>query len=194
MAHLRSLDYQDVTEEQAQSNKDLLEEVLAARKELVERISYLEVAFDYDWDAAKVYREMKESNPSSMVLKAVTEAKKRKAAGKKEGSEDKKKKKSDENNNGASNNNRWRGVQPQMYHAPPQQTYWAPNPAPHHHGYQNAFHPPAAPYARQAAQFRLSRPPGCFNCGEANHGFRRCPNLPSNLPPPPKNPPHPSNM
>ena len=90
--HLRALDSQDLTEDQAQNNKDLLED-------LVEGIKYLEVAYDYDWDAAKVFREMREANPSSIVLKAVTEAKKHKAAVKKE-PEDKKKKKGDVNNNG----------------------------------------------------------------------------------------------
>ena len=192
VAHLRTLQYEDSDEEQ--EGKDLLEEVLVARKELVERINYLEVAFDYDWDAAKVYREMKESNPSSMVLKAVTEAKKRKAAGKKESAEDKKKKKDDSGSSNSNNNNsggnRWRGGQA-MY--PPQ--YWPPPPPPpQYHSYQAPTYaqPPAAPYGRQAAQFRPSRPPGCFNCGEANHGFRRCPNMPGNPPPPPKNPPPPN--
>ena len=53
--HLRSLFYHGSTEEQIQENRDLLEEVIAARRELVERISYLEVAYDYDWEAAKVF-------------------------------------------------------------------------------------------------------------------------------------------
>lgn len=51
---------------------------MSARKDLVERMKYLEVAFDYDWDTAKVFLEMKESNPFSMVLKAVTESKREK--------------------------------------------------------------------------------------------------------------------
>ena len=77
----------------------------------------MEVACDYDWDAAKVYRDMKESDSSSMVLKAITEAKNRKAVGKKDGGDEKtKKKKVDENNNTAGN--RWRGGQYQQYQPP----------------------------------------------------------------------------
>ena len=78
--HLRTLIEQDASEDQVQENKDIIEDILSARKDLVERMKYLEVAYDYDWDTAKVFLEMKESNPSSMVLKAVTESKKRKAA------------------------------------------------------------------------------------------------------------------
>ena len=78
---LRSLRYQGASEEQVQENKDLLEEVLAARKELVDRIQYLEVAHDYDWDAAKVFLKMREANPSSIVLKAVKSSSKRSVVG-----------------------------------------------------------------------------------------------------------------
>ena len=189
--HLRSLYYKDSTEEQMQENRDLLEEVLTARKELVERITYLEVAFDYDWEAAKVFLEMREANPSSIVLKAVTEAKKRKAASK-EGkeTEEKKKKKPDANNNSSSSNSvHWRGSNFQRpYAQPPVLSYWAPSPQqqpPPFYGYANPY-PPASPYGRQASSgFRPTRPPGCFTCGEANHGFRRCPNASGPPPPPP---------
>ena len=185
--HLRSLYYQGSTPEQIQDNKDLLEEVLAARKDIVERLQYLEVAFDYDWEAAKVYREMKEANPSSIVLKAVTEAKKRKAAGKTKDTDEKKKRKNDDNNNYTPRNSGWRSSSYQQSYQP-QQPYWQP-PAPiqaPYYNYQNAYHPPAAPYGRQTNTFRPSRPPGCFTCGEASHGFRRCPN--ANAPPPPPPP------
>ena len=186
--HLRSLRYEDATEEQTQDNKDLLEEVLAARKELVERTNYLEVAHDYDWDAAKVYREMKEANPSSIVLKAVTESKKRKAAvgGKKDTEEKKKKKPEAASSSGPSSGGSWRGAQHYAaYHPPVQQQYWQPQ----YSGY-HAPYPPAAPYNRQANQFRQTpRPAGCFTCGEASHGFRRCPNASTTAatkaPPPP---------
>lgn len=50
--HLRSLHYHDSSNEQLHENKVLLEEVLAACKELVDHVKYLEVAHDYDWDAA----------------------------------------------------------------------------------------------------------------------------------------------
>ena len=129
--HLRSLYYKDSTEEQMQENRDLLEEVLTARKELFERITYLEVAFDYDWEAAKVFLEMREANPSSIVLKAVTEAKKRKAASKKgKETEEKKKKKPDANSNSSSNSStHWRGSNFQRpYAQPPAMSYWAPGP------------------------------------------------------------------
>ena len=43
--HLKSLYYQGSTTQQIQENQDLLDEVVAARKELVDRIQYLEVAF-----------------------------------------------------------------------------------------------------------------------------------------------------
>ena len=199
--HLRSLFYHGSTEEQIQENKDLLDEVLAARKELVDRINYLEVAFDYDWEAAKVFREMKEANPSSIVLKAVTEAKKRKAASKegKEG-EEKKKKRTDSNNNAHTGNAGWRSGQYRPPYAGPPQGYWtqaAVNPAPYY-GYHGAYQPapPPTPYSRQAGNFRpQTRPPGCFTCGEANHGFRRCPNAAAGQPPPPppmSKPPPPS--
>ena len=208
VTHLRSLHYQDASDEQIQDNTDLLEEVLTARKELVERIDYLEVAYDYDWDAAKVYLEMKEANPSSIVLKAVTEAKKRKAAGKKDG-EDKKKKREDSNNNSTSNsssnnssgpshrshghgaNNAWRSS---AAYAPQQSPYpfygWqGGNGAPQPYYGSYASYAPAAPYNRQANQFRPPRPPGCFNCGKSSHGFRRCPNMAAPPPPPPPKPP-----
>ena len=194
--HLKSLYYKGCTEEQIQENKDLLEEVVAARKDLVDRITYLEVAFDYDWEAAKVFLEMREANPSSIVLKAVTEAKKRKAAvkGGKEG-EEKKRKKPDANNNSApSGSSSWRnpGYQYPAYNAGQHNLHWMAGQntqaAPPFYGYPNPY-PPAAPYNRQAGSFRPPRPPGCFNCGEANHGFRRCPNAPASTsapkPPPP---------
>ena len=97
--------YAGSSADQIQENRDLVDELKAARKELVERITYLEVAYDYDWEAAKVFREMREANPSSIVLKAVTEAKKRKAASKggKDTEEGKKtRKKTDANNNNSS--------------------------------------------------------------------------------------------
>ena len=162
---------------------------MAARKDLVDRISYLEVAYDYDWDAAKVFLEMREANPSSIVLKAVTEAKKRQAASKsgKEAPEKKRKGKADANNNtAAASGSGWRGYQQQ--YAGPQQNYWGQTaPTQPFYGYQSPY-PPAAPYNRQATSFRPStRPPGCFTCGEASHGFRRCPNASSAPPPPPPN-------
>ena len=189
--HLRSLRYEESSDESTQNTKDLLEEVLAARKDLVDRIKYLEVAYDYDWDAAKVFLEMREANPSSIVLKAVTEAKKRKAAGKKE-PEEKKRKKTDSNNNvGSGSAPNWRGQMPyrqfqmqapQQYWQQPQQPQFG---GPQYSGYApTPQYPPAAPYGRQANAFRPARPPGCFNCGESSHGFRRCPNVP----PPPSAP------
>ena len=188
--HLRSLRYEDATDEQTQDNKDLLEEVLAARKELVERTNYLEVAHDYDWDAAKVYREMREANPSSIVLKAVTESKKRKAAvGGKKDTEEKKKKPEAAASAGSSSGGSWRGAPHYAaYHPPaPPSQYWQPQ----YSGY-HAPYPPAAPYNRQANQFRQNtRPAGCFTCGEASHGFRRCPNASAaaaKAPPPPPPP------
>ena len=203
--HLKSLVYAGSSTEQIQENRDLVEELKAARKELVERITYLEVAYDYDWEAAKVFREMKEANPSSIVLKAVTEAKKRKAASKggKETDEGKKaRRKTDGNNNshnnGPSNSGGWRNTyqQPQYNMAP--NHYWGQSsgfpPTANFYQPQNAYPPPAAPYNRQAGTYRPPRPPGCFSFGEANHGFRRCPNAPSappaamaKPPPPPPN-------
>ena len=192
--HLRAALQHEESEDQRQELKDLLEEVIAARKELVARTTYLEVAYDYDWEAAKVFLEMRESNPSSIVLKAVTEAKKRKAATKSvKETEEKKKKKVDCNNNshgGSNSNSNWRNYphQPHYHHPTPQ--YWNPM----LHGAQAAPYfqqpaspyPPATPYGRQAAGgYRPPRPPGCFTCGEANHGFRRCPNA-SRPPPPPQ--------
>ena len=207
VTHLRSLHYEDASDAQVQENADLLEEVLAARKELVERIDYLEVAYDYDWDAAKVYLEMKEANPSSIVLKAVTEAKKRKAAGRKEG-EDKKKKREDSNNNNSSSSNNngppnrnnshgasnWRAG---AAYAPQQaQPYygWPGNNVSQPYYGSYASYAPAAPYNRQASQFRPPRPAGCFSCGESNHGFRRCPNMGPPPPPPPPKQPAPPNQ
>ena len=189
--------------EQAQNKKDMIEEILTARKELVERINYLEVAHDYDWDAAKVYREMREANPSSIVLKAVTEAKKRKAAGKKE-PEEKRKRKAEHHgatHHGGSVNNAWRshsnyaGFQyaaPQQQYWPQQQQFQYQMPQP-----QTAFAPPPpAPYGRQTNAFRPTRQGGCFYCGDSSHGFRRCPNAQSAAassqkagpPPPPSTP------
>ena len=172
--HLKSLHYEGSTEQQVQENRDLLEDVIAARKDLVERMKYLEVAYDYDWDAAKVFREMREANPSSIVLKAVTESKKRKAAVKgKEGEEGTRKKRRNEGNNNnsvyswRSSNYQPQNVQPYWQQQQQQQMQQAPP-----YGFQQAsFPPPAAPYARQAGpSFRPPRPPGCFNCGDANHG------------------------
>ena len=111
--HLKPLHYEGATEQQIQNNQDLLDEVVAARKELVDRVKYLEVAFDYEWDDAKVFQEMREANPSSIVLKAVTESKKRKAAVKGKDGEDKPKgKKPDNNNNnsGTGNPYSWRSA------------------------------------------------------------------------------------
>ena len=126
--HLKSLYYKGCTEEQIQENKDLLEEVVAARKDLVDRITYLEVAFDYDWEAAKVFLEMREANPSSIVLKAVTEAKKRKAAvkGGKEGEEKKRKKPDTNNNNVPSGSSSWRnpGYQYPTYNTGQHNLHW----------------------------------------------------------------------
>ena len=194
--HLKSLHYEGSTEQQIQENRDLLEDVIAARKDLVERMKYLEVAFDYDWDAAKVFREMREANPSSIVLKAVTESKKRKAAVKgKEGEEGSKKKRRNDGNNNSVYSWRSSNYQPQ---STPQ--YWHPQQQqqqmqqPQHYGFQQpSFPPPAAPYARQAGpSFRPPRPPGCFNCGDSSHGYRRCPNTsgpPQSAPSKPQPPP-----
>ena len=189
--HLRALQYEDATEEQLQSNKDLLDEVLAARKDLVDRIKYLEVAYDYDWDAAKVFLEMRDENPSSIVLKAVSESKKRKAVTKKEPEEKKKKKEHGGSSGGTAPP--WRGQAPfRSYQPPAPQQYWQP--MPQYAGFPAAptpTYPPAAPYGRQAGSFRPQRPPGCFNCGDASHGFRRCPNAAPTPPPPRTAPPPP---
>ena len=176
---LHLLKYKDATEEQQQDHKDLQEEVLEARKDLVARINYLEVAHDYDWNTTKVYLEMREANPSSIVLKAVTESKKRKAAGSKKEVEEKKPKKSAFSASAGSNSGgAWKGMQQQYaaYQPPMQKEYWPP---PQYGGY-HAPYPPAVPYNRQANQFRQPlRPPGCFTCGEANHSFRSCPSAPA---------------
>ena len=190
--HLRSARKQELAEDELQANKDLLEEVQAARKDLVERIKYLEVAYDYDWDAAKVFLEMRDSNPPSIVLKAVSESKKRKAAVKKEPEEKKAKKKAEGNSSAAAPSFAWRApASYRSYAAQAPQPYWPP-PPPQYPSFAAAPQfPPAAPYGRQAGAFRPPRPPGCFNCGDSSHGFRRCPNAgpPPQLPKPPLPPP-----
>ena len=202
--HLKSLVYAGSSEDQSQENKDLVDELKAARKDLVERITYLEVAYDYDWEAAKVFREMREANPSSIVLKAVTEAKKRKAASKGGGKETeevrKPKKKPDANNkshvSGSGNSGGWRTAYQPHYNVAPAHYWGQPGGYPPAASFypQQPTYPPAAPYNRQAGSYRPPRPPGCFSCGEANHGFRRCPNAPqpapaamAKPPPPPPN-------
>ena len=185
MAHLRALLGEGAAEQQKQEHQDLLDEVITARKELVERVKYLEVAFDYDFDAAKVFQEMKDANPSSIVLKAVTESRKRKAATKTKDTEERRKKKP-ETNTSANSTYSWRSAN---YQPPPAQHYWPQAPAPqtaHHYGAYSQPFPPSAPYGRQAGTaFRPPSPPGCFNCGDSSHGYRRCPNVSSSAPPPP---------
>ena len=96
--HLRSLYYQGSTEQQIQNK------VLDARKELVDPVKYLEVAF-------------------SIILKAVTESKKRKAAAK--GKEGEEKKKKPDNNNNNSSPYTWRSSSYQQ----PALLYWPPVPS-----------------------------------------------------------------
>lgn len=136
---------------------------------------------------------MQEANPSSIILKVVTESKKRKAAGGKKEVEEKKKKKLDHNNNasGSTTASSWRPPQQQYppYQVLAPQMYWQ-LPQLQYGGYHQHF-PPSALYNRQATQFRpQTKATGCFTCGEASHGFRRCTSIATPaakpMPPPPQ--------
>ena len=81
---LRSLEIPPDDEDQAKQLADTIDSVQKARADLIKHFDFLGVAFDYGWDAAKIFKEDSCDATDKRIISAVNKAKKKREADEKE--------------------------------------------------------------------------------------------------------------
>ena len=165
VTYLRSLDVPLGEDEQAKTLADLIDSLQSSRQELVAHFEFLEVAHDYGWDAAKIYREEPDETTSKRIQAAVSKAKKKKEADEKEKKKKKQKKSRSSSSSSRSSSNKRRRVdsdKPSCYHS-----YSSCCTQSHCHSSDQQ------PY--QYRQFRSGQNLPCIRCGDTAHHWRQCP-------------------